>query len=303
VADYSRVAPWGWEQGDDSADSSRVTPGGWEQVKGTGGGSYTVTADAGAYTLAGQDAALVKSRIVVADAGSYALAGQDASVLVGHKLTADAGTYTLAGQDAALLRGRVVDAGAGAYALAGQDATLTYAPSGSYSLTADAGAYALAGQAATLLLARVMSADAGVYALAGQDATITHGGTTATVGRPTSDASNTGWTASAGSDLYAMLDEVVPDAADYIVTTATGSICEVALNTTAYPGTAAQKLSYRASSSTGNSVIVRLKEGATTIRSETQVLTASDTLYEITLTAPEIAAITSGSLSVELESA
>ncbi len=32
----SRVTPWGWEQGDDSADSSRVTPGGWEQVEGAG---------------------------------------------------------------------------------------------------------------------------------------------------------------------------------------------------------------------------------------------------------------------------
>ena len=125
-----------------------------------------------------------------------------------------------------------------------------------------------------------------------------------TVGRPASDASNSGWTASTGSDLYAMLDEVTPDAGDYIVTTSTGSICEMPLQTTAYPGTAAQVLSYRASSSTGNSVIVRLKNtGGATVRSETQVLTASDTLYQITLTAPEIAAITSGALSVELESA
>lgn len=125
-----------------------------------------------------------------------------------------------------------------------------------------------------------------------------------TVGRPASDASNAGWTASTGSDLYAMLDEVTPDAGDYIVTTATGSICEMQLQTTAYPGTSAQKLSYRASSSTGNSVIVRLKNtGGATVRTETQVLTATDTLYEITLTAPEIAAITSGALSVELESA
>jgi len=125
-----------------------------------------------------------------------------------------------------------------------------------------------------------------------------------TVGRPVSDSSNSGWTPSTGSDLYAMLDEVTPDALDYIVTTATGSICELALNATTYPGTSSQKLSYRASSSTGNSVIVRLKNtGGATVRNETQVLTSTDTLYEITLTAPEIAAITSGAMSVELESA
>lgn len=64
----------------------------------TAGGAYTLTADAGAYTLAGQDATL-KTRIVTADAGSYAVGGQDASVLVGHKLAADAGAYSVAGQD------------------------------------------------------------------------------------------------------------------------------------------------------------------------------------------------------------
>lgn len=134
-------------------------------------------------------------------------------------------------------------------------------------------------------------------------ATITIG-TVPTIGRPASDASNSGWTASTGSDLYAMLDEVTPDAGDYIVTTSTGSICEMPLQTTAYPGTAAQKLSFKASSSTGNSVIVRLKNtGGATVRTETQVLTATDTLYEITLTAGERAAITSGALSVQLESA
>ena len=100
-----------------------------------------------------------------------------------------------------------------------------------------------------------------------------------------------------------MLDEVIPDALDYISASSVGAVCKMALNATQYPGTASQVLKYRASSSTGNSVIVRLKQGVTTIRSETQALTATDTEYTITLTSGEIAAITSGSLSVELESA
>ena len=137
------------------------------------GGAYTVTADAGAYTIAGQDAALVRGRIVTADAGAYSLAGQDAALKVGHLITADAGAYSIAGQDATLLRGRVVTADPGAYAVAGQDATLNYVGAAStYTLTCDAGAYSLAGQAASLLLGRVMSAGAGAYALSGQDAAI-----------------------------------------------------------------------------------------------------------------------------------
>lgn len=125
-----------------------------------------------------------------------------------------------------------------------------------------------------------------------------------TIGRPASDASNTGWTASTGSDLFAMLDEVTPDAGDYIVATSVGALCELALNSTNYPGTASQQLKFRASSSTGNSVIVRLKNtGGATVRSATQALTPVDTEYAITLSPAEIAAITSGALSVQLESA
>lgn len=92
------------------------------------GGSYTLTCDAGAYTIAGQDADLRKSRIVVGDAGAYSLAGQDAD----------------------LRKSKVLQGDAGAYVLAGQDATLTYTPVGGYTLTCDAGAFVIGGQDATL---------------------------------------------------------------------------------------------------------------------------------------------------------
>ena len=147
------------------------------------GGAYTLTADAGSYSLSGQDAALVKSRIVVADAGSYALAGQDAALLKSKLVTGDAGSYALAGQDATLVRNRVVTADPGAYTIAGQDATLTYTPVGStYTLTCDAGSYALAGQDAALIRGRVVTADAGAYSISGQDATLTYSGATQAAG-------------------------------------------------------------------------------------------------------------------------
>jgi hypothetical protein len=62
-------------------------------------------------------------------------------------------------------------------------------------------------------------------------------------------------------------------------------------------------LRFRGASSTGNGVTISLKNTAgATVRSETQLFTATYTEYSITLTSGEIAAITSGALSVVLES-
>jgi hypothetical protein len=168
----------------------------------------------------------------------------------------------------------------------------------SLAATGDSGVFA--GSAASITSAALAAlGDAGVFAGSASVAA------PSATGRPASDTSNSGWTASSGTDLYAMVDETgIPNPADYIVAASVGAVCELALNPTSYPGTASQVLYFRASSSTGNSVIVRLKNtGGATVRSATQLLTAVDTEYSITLTAPEIAAITSGALSVQLESA
>jgi hypothetical protein len=129
-------------------------------IKGSaGGGNVTLTADVGTFTLAGQDANLLASRVLPADAGAFVLAGQDASLLRSLVLTADAGTFTLAGQNAAL----------------------TYSgTSGPFTLTAESGAFTLAGQSADLLMSRVLTAEAGSFALAGQAAGLTYSGATTT---------------------------------------------------------------------------------------------------------------------------
>lgn len=273
-----------------------------------GGYTYTLTADQSAYTLSGSDATLtyVGNKTLTAEAASFALNGAAATLAYNRAVTADQATYTLTANPATLAFNRALTADTVGYSLTGSAATLTYSPitGATYTLPAAAGDLTLSASDAALVAARKVIAEAYAAVLAGADATLTYTPLALpTIGRPTSDTANTGWVASTGSDLYAMVDEVTPDSGDYISANAVGKVCSMALNATAYPGTASQVLKYRASSSTGNSVIVRLKEGATTIRSETQALTSVDTEYQITLTSGEIAAITSGSLLVELESA
>jgi hypothetical protein len=108
-----------------------------------GGSSYVLTAEAGVFSLSGQDAALRLARRLVAEPGVFTLAGQDAALLLARRLVAEAGAFSLAGQDVALLLAR--------------------------RLVAEAGAFGLEGQDAALLLSRRLVAEAGVFSLAGQD--------------------------------------------------------------------------------------------------------------------------------------
>jgi hypothetical protein len=98
-----------------------------------------------------------------------------------------------------------------------------------------------------------------------------------------------------------MLDETTPDPVDYIYTSTVGSDAILAMSATAFPGGQAQALKFMASSTSGNSLIVELSNtGGAVIKTVTQALTPVDTEYDIYLSAAEIAAITSGSVSVRL---
>ena len=266
----------------------------------------SLAANAGAVPIAGAAIGLAFNRTLTADTANVPISGAAATLTytaIGgptYTLPADLGAVAITGNATGLAFNRTLTADTTNLPIAG---TATGLARG-YTLAASAGAVPISASDAALIATRKMLADAYAAVIAGADATLTYSPLSLpTIGRPTSDTSNTGWTPSTGVDLYAMVDEVTPSAVDYISASSVGAICKMALNATAYPGTASQNLKYRASSSTGNSVIVRLKEGATTIRTETQALTAVDTEYTLTLTSGEIAAITSGSLSVELESA
>lgn len=126
------------------------------------------------------------------------------------------------------------------------------------------------------------------------------GGVTNSIARPSSDVAAGTWLPSSGGVLWDMLDEVTPNSSDYIYTTTLSSTAILGLSPTTFPGGTRQKLRFRGSSSSGNSVTVALKDGATTIKSVTQPLTAVDREYSILLSSSEIAAITSGTLTLQL---
>lgn len=271
----------------------------------------TVLAGVSATTAAGTLAASTSAALtgVSSTAATGTTAASDTVSLAGASATATAGTLSAGGDASAAVTGQAASTAQGTLGVTASGSAVLSGASVSTdagTITATTGAVAALSGADAAVVTGTLAPTTSVV-LTGAAAVVAAGDilvTVPTVGRPASDTSNSGWVPSTGSDLYAMLDEVAPDALDYIVATSIGALCELELDTTAYPGTASQTLKYRASSSTGNSVIVRLKNtGGATIRTETQALTSVDTEYSIALTAPEIAAITSGALSVQLESA
>ena len=127
-------------------------------------------------------------------------------------------------------------------------------------------------------------------------------GITAQFLRPISDVSNSGWTPSAGSDLFACIGETVRNDSTYISATAPGAICEVLLGTSSGdPLSSINHLPRIVMSAGSGGIILRLKQGATIIKAWTYAsLAGSDTLYEPTLTSGEIDAISDNTDLVQI---
>lgn len=92
-----------------------------------GAQAFTLTAEAGSFTLSGQVATFGLTRKLTANAGSFTLSGQNALLKRSYAdLVAQAGSFTLSGQDATFGLTRRLVAETGAFTLTGQNATLTY---------------------------------------------------------------------------------------------------------------------------------------------------------------------------------
>ena len=121
----------------------------------------------------------------------------------------------------------------------------------------------------------------------------------ATTGIPTYDVSKGAWLPSTGSGLYATLDETPYSDADYMYSLAAGSTCQIDLSETAYPPSSTVILKYRAMANGANGgLTVTLKQGGTTIASWSHSVASTMTEYQQTLTAPQIAAMVAGHVSV-----
>lgn len=116
--------------------------------------SYTMTADAGSFSMSGQSVALNRALVLVAAAGAFVLAGQDIAFSKALNVAIDAGSFALAGQDVALNVGRVVALGAGSFALAGQDVALSVS-AGGFAL--QPGVFVLSGQDVAFVVSRTLS--------------------------------------------------------------------------------------------------------------------------------------------------
>jgi len=76
----------------------------------SGGTGYTLTADAGSYTITGSDASLLFDRSLSAESGSFSITGSDASLLLDRSLSAEQGSYSITGSDATLRINRSLSA-------------------------------------------------------------------------------------------------------------------------------------------------------------------------------------------------
>lgn len=157
------------------------------------GSPYTLTCDAGAFTLTGGTVGLKQGYVLPIGAGSFTLTGSDALrdlsmslaagsfTLTGQDitltpsgtpavLTADAGSFTLTGGAVGLKQGYVLPIAAGSFTLSGQTVGLRAAR----TLTAAAGSFALTGGAVGLRADRRLAALAGSFTLTGPDVTLTY---------------------------------------------------------------------------------------------------------------------------------
>lgn len=128
--------------------------------------------------------------------------------------------------------------------------------------------------------------------------------TTAIIARPISDTATGGWLPNTGSSLYATVDEVTADDADYIYATS-ATTCKMALNPVVDPlASSGQVVSYRAWATAGNGLTVNLKQGAATIATWTHTtLPTSASTFQQILSAAECDAITDyAALSIEMTS-
>ncbi|KQZ25840.1 hypothetical protein ASD50_20675 [Mesorhizobium sp. Root552] len=130
------------------------------------GTAYTLTCDAGSFTIGGTAASLKAALNLTASAGAFAITGTAATLRAGYGLPADAGSFAIGGTAASLKAGFALAANAGTFVIAGTAAALRAGT----VLSADAGAFVISGADAALKASRVLVAESGAFIWTGTDA-------------------------------------------------------------------------------------------------------------------------------------
>jgi hypothetical protein len=120
----------------------------WEYV---GAATYSLAANAGAYTCTGVALGLTKTSTLTADAGAFTLTGVAVGLTrsVSYTLTASAGALTVTGQSVGLARGLALAAATGTFNLTGTDISLVR-PGGATPFLAASGGYTISGGSTVL---------------------------------------------------------------------------------------------------------------------------------------------------------
>jgi hypothetical protein len=144
----------------------------------SGGATYTLTGDAGSFTLTGIATGLKAARKLTADAASYTLTGVDVSLTytpIGgpdYTLTANAASFALTGIDAGLKAGRKLTAAQATFALTGNATGLL----AGRKLTAAAASFTLTGNNVNFGRTYALAAETAAYTFTGMNASLSYSG-------------------------------------------------------------------------------------------------------------------------------
>lgn len=118
---------------------------------------YTLTAEAGSFTLTGNATGLTAARLLTGGTGAFTETGNATGLAAARLLTAEAQSYVLTGNATGLAYGRTMAADVGDFTLTGVDAAL----SRSRVLQADTGEFVLTGNATSLAYSGAATAAGG----------------------------------------------------------------------------------------------------------------------------------------------
>jgi len=237
---------------------------------------YTLTAQGGAYSLAGGTASVLRSKKIIASGGSYSYTGASAvltwapltnnyiltalggsyvytgasvGISRNRKLTSNGGAYTVTGGTATLLRSKRLVTTGGAYVVTGASANVNR----NRKLTATAGSYSLSGSNVTINRNRTLTAQGGVYTYTGQQVVITY---TAGTTNYTLTALGGAYTLTGGTALLARNRVLVSSGGSYSYSGSSASIARNRVLTSSggsysYTGSSASLLRSKYLSATG----------------------------------------------------